>query len=201
MAIEKPMLLDLPMPIRTPRLLITPVHPEHAEAFYNAKVESMEVLYPWMVWAKNGPGTLDEQKEMMTRKYAEFILRENLMMLAFTHDGEFVVATGLHNLDWFIPSAEVGYWCKKSAQGQGYVTEAANAITRYAFEVLSMRKIYIGMDSENTASENVAKRLNMAKEFEELFGVHTLHNDNRRLRLSYACFSVADLPSLDVSWG
>lgn len=200
MRIEKPILLDLPMPIRTPRLVITPPKLEYAEQIMAAKEESMDVLVPWMTWAKDGPGTLDDNKEVMIKHYAQFILREDLMMLAFTHEGEFVVASGIHRIDWDEPMAEIGYWCKKSAHGKGYVTETANALIRYAFDVLKMRKMQIGMDSENTASENVARRLNMIKEFECVGGVKTLHPEGMRTRYSYCCFDTKSLPPLEVSW-
>jgi RimJ/RimL family protein N-acetyltransferase len=201
MSIDKPILLDLAMPIRTPRLVIYPAHPKHAEAFHAAKVESMDIFYPWMPWSKDGSGTLDDTRELLTRAYAQFILREGLMLLAFTHEGEFVVSSGMHKLDWDLMTCEIGYWCRKSARGKGYVTEASNAIARYAFDLMKMNKVSIGMDSENKASESVAKRLNMKKEFEMMFGIKTLHEDKRRKRLSYTCFSASDLPPLEVRWG
>lgn len=186
--------------IRTPRLLIVSAHPDHAEALYKAKLESMDHLYPWMVWADK-PGTLEDQRTLLAAKHAEFLNRgEEMMMLAFTHEGEFVVATGYPHISWRIPKVDIGYWCRKSALGQGYVTEAANALTRYGFEALGMRKIVINVDSENIASEKVALRLNMALEYEEVGGITTLHEGGLRTKRSYCCFDTAKLPPLDVTW-
>jgi len=199
MPIEKPILLDVPMPIMTPRLRIEPVHPKYAYLLHEAKAESLDILKPWMSWADKLP-SIEEEKEWMTRKYAEFILRENLTMLAFNHDDQLVMGTGIHALDWHTPMGMIGYWCRKSAQGKGYVTEASNALLRYGFEVLGLRKMSIDMDSENIKSENVAKRLNLTKEFEQMGGLRTLHEDTMRKRLSYCCFDTKDLPTLDVSW-
>ena len=197
---KKYILTDVPMPIRTERLVIFPMLPEHAEALYHAKLESIDHLRPWIAWAAE-TGSLDDQKEMIIRKYAEFVLREEMMLLAFTHEGEFVVATGFHDIDWRVPRASIGYWCRKSAVGNGYVTETANALIRYGFEVLGFRKIIINMDSENTASENVALRLNLTKEYEELGGLVTLHEGGLRTKRSYCCFDTSRLPPLDVTWG
>lgn len=201
MSIEKPILLEIPFPIITPHLRIVPVDPIYAVEFHAAKIESVEHLVPWMTWAAD-IGTLDDTREFMTRKKVEFLLRENLMLLAFTHEGHFVVATGLHEIDWTIPMAEIGYWCRKSALGQGYVTEASNAMARYAFEILKMRKITIAMDSENQASEVVPKRLNMDLEFEAAGMIKTLHPPSEclRRRKSYACFDSTQLPPLEVQW-
>lgn len=199
--IEKPILLDLPLPIITPRLKIVRPDPRYAEEIVRAKEESLDQLLPWMGWARNGAGTVDETREMLIRKQAKFILREDLMMLAFTHDGEFVVSTGLHEMDWRIPSAMIGYWAKTSATGKGYVTETANALLRYGFGQIGLRKISICMDSENRASENVARRLGMTLEYRERGGSHAVF-DNLidRYRLSYAAFGTENLPPLDVRW-
>lgn len=197
--IEKPVLLDLPMPIITPRLKIVPWHPDHTEAFHAMREETLPDLRPWMVWADK-PSSRDEVHELLGRGYAKFVLRETLNMLAFTHDGELVASTGLHEFNWRVPMAMIGYWCRTSARGKGYVTEAANALVRYGFDVIGLRKVSIGMDSENTASEAVAKRLGMVKESETMGSVATLHPDTMRKRLEYVCFDTSRLPELDVKW-
>ena len=201
MPVENPLLLEMPLPIITPRLKIVAVDPLYAQEMHEAKIESHEHFFPWMVWAKE-TSTLDDPRAMMTQKKAAFLLRESLMMLVFTHEGQFVAATGYDKIDWDVPMAEIGYWCRKSAAGRGYVTEAVNALIRYAFDVLKMRKISVAMDSENHASEAVAKRLNMELEFEAAGLIKTLHPPENGLRIckSYACFNTEKLPPLDVQW-
>jgi RimJ/RimL family protein N-acetyltransferase len=195
-----PVLTDVPMPIRTPRLVLVPPLPEYTTQFYESKTRSIPHLNPWMIFADR-IGTHDDEKEFLTKKYAEFILRETLMMLVFTHDDKFVGATGLHNIDWRIPRADIGYWCDIEATGHGYITEIANALIRYGFDALGMRKISIAVDSENTRSEAVALRLNMIKESESKGAIVTLHKgDDLRTRVEYCCFDTASLPKLDVTW-
>lgn len=198
--IDNPILLTMPLPIKTPRLLIVSPKAEHAEKLQEAVLESLDDLKPWMPWAEKSM-TLDERREMLIRKQAAFLLREDLMLLVFTHEGEFVLATGFHRIDWDIPRVEIGYWCRSSAHGQGYVTETANALIRYAFDVMKVRKVQIDMDSENSASEKVALRLNMIKEAETVGTIKTLHKDGHlRRRYHYACFDTSALPPLDISW-
>lgn len=198
--IKKPILLDLPMPIRTPRLVITPTYPEHAEQLFNAKMESIPDLMEWMSWAVGDQGTIEDQKARMRKWHAELILREDLKLLAFTHDGELVVATGFHRIDWDIPRCDMGYWCKTSAQGRGYVTETANALTRYAFDVLKMRKVGIHIDKENRKSAAVAERLGFIHEYDDLGGIVKPSSDELRTKTVYSCFDPTTLPALDVSW-
>jgi len=197
--IEKPILLDLPMPIRTPRLVITMPLPEHSDAVREAKIESMPELTNWMLWAASNP-RIGEEKTILTEALAEFILRENLMMLVFTHEGEFVAATGLHRFNWKVPRCEIGYWCRSSMTGKGYITEMANALTRYAFEVMKMRKVTIDVDSENTKSAAVAKRLEFVHDYDDLGGIVIPNATELRTRSVYACYDPTTLPPLEVNW-
>lgn len=199
--IEKPILLEMPMPILTPRLKIVPMHLDYAEQVHEGVLDSMETLVPWMPWTEK-PMTLEERKEMAVRKYTEFLLRdESIMLIALTHDGRFVAATGYNKVDWQMRTIEIGYWCRTAEIGKGYVTEAANALARYAYEVMRMRKVTIGMDSENVASENVALRLGMTKEAETMGTIRTLHEgDALRRRMHYVSFDTNALPPLKVTW-
>ena len=198
--IKKPILLDLPMPIRTPRLVITPTYPEHAEQLFNAKMESIAELVEWMPWAVGDQGTIKDQEALMRKWHAEFILREDFKLLAFMKNGELIAAAGFHRIDWDIPRCDIGYWCKNSAQGNGYITEIANALTRYAFEVLQMRKVGIHVDKENTKSAAVAERLGFIHEYDDLGGIVKPNTDELRTKRVYSCFDPAMLPALKVSW-
>ena len=53
---------------------------------------------------------------------------------------------------------EIGYWVRKSAQGQGYVSEVVAALARMAFEELQARRVEIRMDVNNARSRVVAER-------------------------------------------
>lgn len=63
-------------------------------------------------------------------------------------------------------SGEIGYILNKNYQGNGYVTEAAQALMKFAFEVLELEKVTATCNSENNASEAVMIRLGMQKEGE-----------------------------------
>ena len=55
---------------------------------------------------------------------ARFVTRQGLRY--HFHDketGEHVGNSGLHNVHWDVPKFEIGYWCRTSKVGQGYVTE------------------------------------------------------------------------------
>jgi len=60
--------------------------------------------------------------------------------------------------------AALGYVLNSKFWGQGYATEAANAIAKFAFEELGMDKILATCDSLNEGSESVMKKIGMQKE-------------------------------------
>ena len=66
--------------------------------------------------------------------------------------------TGLHRFDWNVPRFEVGYWVRSSAQGRGYIAEAVQTLTRFAFDALQARRVEIRMSTANERSRAVAVR-------------------------------------------
>lgn len=57
------------------------------------------------------------------------------------------------------PGGEVGYAFHQDARGKGYCTEACAASMDYAFDTLGWDRVLHCISPENTASQNVAKRL------------------------------------------
>jgi RimJ/RimL family protein N-acetyltransferase len=60
--------------------------------------------------------------------------------------------------------AELGYWLGVPYWGQGYATEAAQAVVRYGFETLGLARIYASHFSENRASGRVLEKIGMRHE-------------------------------------
>ncbi len=76
--------------------------------------------------------------------------------------GEFMGRCGL--LPWTIEDrqeVEVAYLLGKKFWGQGFASEAALAIVRYAFENLDLSRLICLIDPENLASINVAQHIGM----------------------------------------
>ena len=80
------------------------------------------------------------------------------MALFRKSDGYYVGNSGLHRIDWEVPRFEIGYWVRTSLQGNGYITEAVNGITKFAFELLKAERMEIRCDSRNARSAAVARR-------------------------------------------
>ncbi len=196
-----PILIDIPMPIRTPRLLIRPPVAGEGRILNEAILESFNELHRWMPWAEKRP-TLEESEESVRRATAKWILREDLRMTIHDRTTDRIVgSTGLHRFAWDIPSFEIGYWARTSDAGKGYITEATHALTLYAFRQFKAKRVEVRCNADNAKSAAIPKRLGF-----ELEG--RLRNEDTHVRegagrdkLIFARVDEAGLPPLDVSWG
>ncbi len=112
--------------------------------------------------------------------------------------GKLVGSSGLHRINWDIPRFEVGYWVRKSFAGQGYITEATNAVTRFAFQQLKAKRVEIRCDALNERSAAVPKRLGF--DLDAYLRLSDTHAGEARDTLIFSRLSDATLPALQVSW-
>jgi RimJ/RimL family protein N-acetyltransferase len=162
---EKPILIDLPLPIETERLIIREPRAGDGQALYEAKMETWDSLHKWMPWAKE-KNSVEDDEIVVREAYAKFIRREDLMMFAFEKvSGVFVGGTGLHRFDWDTRVIEIGYWYRQSAQGKGYATESTKALIRYAFDVLQANKVVICYADGNENSKRVIEKAGFEFEY------------------------------------
>ena len=64
----------------------------------------------------------------------------------------------------FSPCVEIAWRLKRSAWGNGYATEAAKAIVKYAFETEKIHRLIATCQPENNASVRVCEKLAMRLE-------------------------------------
>ena len=111
-----------------------------------------------------------------------------------------IVFTGIHGPRWKIRRFEIGYWVRKSAQGNGYAAEATNALSRYAFEILNARRVEIGHAHGNLASQAIIRKLGFEHECTKrnalVLSDGSIVDEHR-----YVLLSPGPLPPLEVSWG
>ncbi len=201
MAARNPLLIDLPLPIQTPRLLIRNCLPGDGQKLLEARKESDRDLHPWMPFART-EATLDDCEASCRQAFAKFILREDIRLSAFDRKtGEFIVSTGLHRFHWERGIFEIGYWVRSSRAGQGYVTEAVNAVTQYAFRQLRAKRVAIFCNTENQRSSAVAERLGFRKEARlAMVDKYASEEIDSRDEFVYARTAPEGMPALEVSW-
>jgi len=156
-----PLLLEPSSTLATARLLLRTPAPGDGPLLFDAVAESLRELRRYlasMPWVAAEPSV--EASEVFCRSaHANFHARKDFPYLIFESSGSRLLGVcGLHRPVWGTPKLEVGYWCRTSALGNGYVTEAVQAVCAHAFERLGAARLEILADSENLASRRVAER-------------------------------------------
>ena len=170
-----PILVELPTELPGERVLVRPYRPGDGDALWEAVEESREHILPWLPWGDTHKSPADS--EAFARKmHARWLLREDLALAVWDRAGEtYLGGSGLHRMEWNVPSFEIGYWLRKSAVGHGYMTEAAWLVTEMAFDKLGANRVFIRCASGNLRSAAIPPRLGYTLE-------GTLRNANRNTR-------------------
>jgi ribosomal-protein-serine acetyltransferase len=90
--------------------------------------------------------------------------RRRSLVLAMCVEGALVGTIGLHYVEWFDRSAELGYWISAGVEGRGYVTRAARAVIGFAFRTVGLHRIVVRCAVGNERSCRVAERLGLRRE-------------------------------------
>jgi RimJ/RimL family protein N-acetyltransferase len=198
-----PVLIDVPMPIVTPRLMLRPPQAGDGKAVHEARRESWPELFKWGIWTHKPleEMTVEHDELFCRKKHAKFILREDIPLLSFNRQsGIFLGGAGLHKCDWERRIFTVGYWVRTGQTGQGYATEVAAALVRYAFAALSARKVSTFHAEGNAASQRVIEKVGFERE-----GVLRMqHGFLDGLLVDeywYGLLNDKNLSPLDVQWG
>ena len=201
MATTDPVLIDVPMPIRTPRLTIRPKQIGDGAIVFAAVMETWQELNQWMRWAESRDAFTPESLEIRNRHVmASFLLRESIELIGIeTQTGEAVVWCGFHDIDWQARQCDTGFWVRKSAQRRGIATETANALVRYGFGALGMQRIGLTHSRGNEFSRRIAEKLGFTLEGIQQ-KANLLPGGKAVDKYCYARFDVAGLPELEVSW-
>jgi RimJ/RimL family protein N-acetyltransferase len=156
-----PVLLDLPTAIETERLLMRPPRAGDGPLLLAAITESLPELrrflasLPWVAAEQ----TIESSELYCRNAHANFVARKDLPFLLFEKDsGELVGASGLHHIVWATPKVEVGYWVRASKSRNGFVSEAVQALSAYAFDHLHAVRLELITDEDNQRSRRVAER-------------------------------------------
>jgi RimJ/RimL family protein N-acetyltransferase len=161
---RSPLLKNVPESFESARLIIRTPRPNDGPELNSAVIETFESLKLWMPWADHLP-TLEESETIARQAWLRYLGREDFMFLLFLKENStkdasntLVGASGLHVRDWSVPKFEIGYWCRQSFVGQGYISEAVAAITDFGFNTMEAERIEIRCDERNIRSRKVAER-------------------------------------------
>lgn len=155
---QRALLLDIPQRIDTPRLILRAAKAGDGPEAFEAVVESVNELKPWMPWVHPQPllqGSIDfhasAEAKWANREMLDFQWHEK-------STGRLVGKGGFHTINWDVPKFEIGYWVRTSMAGRGFCTEAVTALVAFAGKELDAKRLEICSDPRNAPSRRVAER-------------------------------------------
>lgn len=145
-------------------LLWRPFEDNDAEAFAAAVRESVASVAPWMPWCTS-TYTQTQALEWFAHCRAQAASGAALEYGAFCQDsGEFLGGAGLNEIRQQHKLCNLGYWVRQSRQRQGVALRSVQALSRHAFESLSLQRVEIVAAVGNSASANVALKAGALRE-------------------------------------
>lgn len=149
--------------LETERLILRCPTADDGAAVNLAIRESWTELSVWMAWAQGEPPLAEETSERLGSRAAGFADRSDFSYAAFERETErFLGMFSLFRLDWDVPKGEIGYWIRTEATGNGFATEATQALVKLGLETLKLARIEIRCDTRNIRSRAVAERVGFA---------------------------------------
>jgi RimJ/RimL family protein N-acetyltransferase len=145
--------------IDTPRLLLRSWQAEDADELRDVFAASRPALERWTPWVLYGSETIDALREKLQGYADNFSAGVEWRYAMIARDDERIVGGASLHPRVGAAAIEIGYWLATSATGQGFATEAAEALTAEAFRARDIDRIEIRCEPANEASMRVPERL------------------------------------------
>lgn len=155
---------DHDVQLTSDRLLLRAFQPEDVDAIYEAVRQSLPELTRWLPWCHPDYSRAETQEFLGQRLAAFRDLGEHAFAIVDRGSGRFLGATGVNQIDRHGRRANLGYWLRTDATGNGYATEATRMVARWAFDVLQLQRIEIVAAIGNVCSQRVAIRVGAVQE-------------------------------------
>lgn len=142
------------MRIETKRLIIRPTNQSDFKSLHELLSDEKTMTY-----FVEGPYSKSKVQEVINRNK-----KDNHHFTVLLKSSNRMIGKLSYN-PWFAPrTKEIGWIFFETATGNGYCTEAAEAIIKYAFEEEKIHRLVATCDPRNVASKRVCEKLNMRQE-------------------------------------
>lgn len=152
-----PTKLPASLQLTAPGLQLCLWQPSHADALYEAARESVSTVGRWLPWCHPGYRREDAIR-WIERCRSDAEGGEPCAFGVFDGNGMLLGGVGLNRFDNLHRSANLGYWVRTQAQGQGVAARATRRLATFGFEALGLCRIEIVAAVENLASRRCAEK-------------------------------------------
>jgi len=140
------------------KIEIRPYELHEAQALYDAVRESIADLSPWLPWCHKDY-CLEESKEWISVQIQKWQEQEEFSFGIFDDCGRLLGGCGLNQIDWEKKSANLGYWVRSLAMGQGIALRAVKLLSAWSFKNTKLTTLEIKCALKNIRSQRVAQKL------------------------------------------
>jgi len=158
--------MDLDETLVLPRntIRIRPSAVTDAASIVAAVRASAVEIAPWMPWAHEGY-SLEDSRTWLDLCADGWAAGSQYSFVAVdTTTGEFLGDCSLSQINRVHGFANLGYWVRSSATGQGLASALAERVARFGVEALKLNRIEILTAVENRASQRVAEKIGATRE-------------------------------------
>jgi ribosomal-protein-serine acetyltransferase len=147
-----------------PRMLLRRFRDGDEAQLYDAVMESMADLHPWMPWVR--PQYSREAGEAwVASRPAAWEQGEEYSFAIFDPTGQhFLGGCALNRLDRLHGTGNLGYWVRTSVARRGVASTAAYLTAHYGFREMELQRIEIVAAVDNLASLRVARKIGATRE-------------------------------------
>jgi ribosomal-protein-serine acetyltransferase len=134
-----------------------------APALFEAARESVAEVHLWLSWCHAGY-QLHDAETWIASKVEAFAARREFAFLVEDDAGRFLGGCGLNHINELHRLANLGYWVRSSAAGQGIAPHAVRLVAEWAFANTNLERLEIVVAVGNTRSERVAVKAGAQRE-------------------------------------
>lgn len=137
---------------------------EDAEPIYQAVLESMGEISPWMPWCHPKYSLNDSIAWSTTRDEAWQKGEEYNFVILSNEENQPLGICGLNHIDNDNRTANLGYWVRTTRTRKGAATSAVILLARFGFYSLKLNRLEIVVAVDNKPSQRVAQKAGARQE-------------------------------------
>lgn len=150
-------------PPSEPRVTIRPYTLADIPSLFEAVRESVSTVGPWLPWC-HANYTREEAREWVEKQVAALQAGTEYQFAILSETGRFLGGCGLNAVDPVHRRANLGYWVRSSAAGQGVVPAATRLLADWAFQNTDLNRLEIVVATDNARSLRVAEKAGAVRE-------------------------------------
>ena len=147
--------------IKTNRLNLRPFEEKDAPSLN--EISSQEHILRWM---PDWESTIEDTEKRISYFISQYLLATETtarVMFAVEFNEEIIGMVGIGNKKVVDNEIEIAYFISEAFAGQGYISEAAKAVSRWALDGLGVDYLIAIVETDNFSSQRVAEKCGFKK--------------------------------------